>query len=112
MSVLQHDDQLLVWLCTDVPCGLDSTTRHERHHSGNDVAREVIAVRASSIGLGMDGNAIARDLNQQVVEVVPVQGAVFARREPKLPDTDSIILEHDLAADVTEDPFVTHAREP
>ena len=61
--------------------GLDAALRYVHGHTGDDVGLQVLVVRAFGVGLGLDRDPVAADLDQQVVEVVAVHRAAFTGRE-------------------------------
>src|SRR5205823_7156895 len=60
--------------------------------------------------LGLDRNAVAADLDQQVVEVVAVHRAALTGRELQHPDAHLVVLEHDLGTDWSQ--FARHPLNP
>ena len=84
-----------------------STPRDVHDRAGHHVGLEVVAEGAFAVGLGDHRDAIAGDLNEQMVELVAVDGAVLAGRQPQLPHTDMLVLEHHAAADVTQHTVVS-----
>src|SRR4051794_40116374 len=101
-SLLELHDDLVVRLGPGIDRGLDAAFRDMRDHARYDGRLEVFAVGALRVGLGLDRDPVALHLDQQVVEVVPVDRAALSGCEIEDPDADAMILEHDLGTDSAE----------
>src|SRR5260370_239212 len=72
ISVLELDDDLEVGLVADVSCRLHAPAGHEDGRARDDIGGHVLAVGALGVRLGIHGDAVARHLDEDVVELVPV----------------------------------------
>jgi hypothetical protein len=98
-------------LVADVHRGLDSALLGEDHVARRDVALDVVEAGplAPRVGLEPGGHLVARDLDHDVVVVVPVEVRLLAGFQTHLPDTHPVVLHHELRRDVTDDAVVGHA---
>src|SRR5271163_1700766 len=99
-SLLELDHDLYVVLFPDVAGPLYPTSADRHHRAGDDVSREVLPEWAFAVLLGHDRNPVSGHLDQQVIELVPVNGAFLARPEPHLPHPTPVVLEEELRSHV------------
>src|SRR5437660_12802200 len=78
---LQLDDDLPVLLRPDVARDFDAAAAHERNLAGQDVGFHVVLGPARRVGLGCERNLVALDLDQDVIELMPMDRAFLARLE-------------------------------
>src|SRR4029079_5485166 len=86
----------------DVHGGLDAAAPDEPRLAELDRALDVPFVDAGGLRLELRGDAIALELHEDVVEVVPVGRRALARPEVHLPDADAVVLEEQPGGDVAE----------
>jgi hypothetical protein len=62
----------------------------------------------SGIDITLDGDAITLHLNQQVVDIVPMDRAALTGRELQHPDPHPVVLVDDLRPDTAQHPVLGH----
>src|SRR5262245_16214280 len=102
-SLLQLDQDLAVAALADVYRRLDAAAIEVGHLARRRLDLDVLVVLSRRIRLRRRRDPIAFDLDDEIVELVPVHVGLGPWSEIELPDAHAVVFQEELGANVAED---------